>query len=164
MELFLDHCQALKQHNISFSVGMVGIKENIPAIEKMRKALPKDIYLWINAYKRTPDYYTESERRRLEAADRLFPVSNRTYKSKGKACCCGESVIAVAGNGDYKRCHFSDETLGNIYKMPFEKPLSYGICPENECRCHIGYVHLKVQNLKTTYGNAILERVPDTVF
>ncbi len=77
MEQFLDHCQALKQHNISFSVGMVGIKENIPAIEKMRKALPKDIYLWINAYKRTPDYYTESERRRLEAVDSLFPENNR---------------------------------------------------------------------------------------
>lgn len=157
---FLSKCSFLKQRNISFSVGIVGTKDNINEIEVMRRVLPKDIYLWVNAYKQTHGNYTESELRRLEAVDYIFSLNNRIYKTKGKACHCGESVISVAGNGEFKRCHFSNEILGNIYNSNFEQMLGHGTCPETNCRCHIGYVHLKELNMKKIYGSKLLERIP----
>ena len=41
-----------------FSVGVVGLKEHFGEIEALRRELPPDVYLWVNAYKREPDYYT----------------------------------------------------------------------------------------------------------
>ena len=35
--------------------------------------LPPDVYLWVNAYKREPDYYTASMVEELTRIDPLFP-------------------------------------------------------------------------------------------
>ena len=40
-----------------FSVGVVGLKEHVAEIAALRAELPPAVYLWVNAYKREPDYY-----------------------------------------------------------------------------------------------------------
>jgi hypothetical protein len=46
---FLEQCQRLDLLKVRYSVGMVGLKENVLAAEELRSLLPQHIYLWINA-------------------------------------------------------------------------------------------------------------------
>ncbi len=69
---FLAKCRELIARDVRFSVGVVGLKEHMQEIEELRKELPEHIYLWINAYKRLPDYYTVNEMQRLSRLIHCF--------------------------------------------------------------------------------------------
>ena len=47
---FLAKCRALYARGVRFSVGVVGLKEHFAEIAAVRKELPADVYLWVNAY------------------------------------------------------------------------------------------------------------------
>ncbi len=51
-ERFLAKCRELIDRGVRFSVGVVGLKEHLVEIEALRRELPPDVYLWVNAYKR----------------------------------------------------------------------------------------------------------------
>ncbi|WP_165220156.1 STM4011 family radical SAM protein [Aquisphaera insulae] len=158
---FLDRCRQLTRLGIRHSVGVVGLKEHLGEIEALRRELPADVYLWVNAYKREPDYYPEDAIRFLEAIDPLFPVNNRRHPSLGRSCRTGHSVIAVDGAGTIRRCHFVPDEIGNIYEPGFESALLERPCPASTCSCHIGYVHLDHLGLAGVFGQGILERIPE---
>jgi MoaA/NifB/PqqE/SkfB family radical SAM enzyme len=159
-ERFLARCLDLDRRGVRFSVGMVGMKEHAGEIEAMRRALPQHIYLWVNAYKRRPDYYTAEEVRRLTAIDPLFPLNNQYHPSAGRACRAGHTVISVDGDGTMRRCHFVKTPLGNIYEPGFERALHSRPCSNATCGCHIGYVHMDELRLDQVFGASILERIP----
>lgn len=159
-ERFLAKCQELIARDVRFSVGIVGLKEHMPEIEALRKALPAQVYVWINAYKRLPDYYTPAEMQRLSEFDPLFPLNTRHYASLGHACHAGHSVISVDGDGVVRRCHFIKTPIGNIYDADFEQCLSERLCTNITCHCHIGYVHMPELRLDEVFGDGILERIP----
>jgi MoaA/NifB/PqqE/SkfB family radical SAM enzyme len=158
---FLAKCRELDRRGVRFSVGAVGLKEHREEIEALRRELPAHVYLWVNAFKCRPDYYSEDDLRRFEAIDRLFPVNNRHYPSRGRPCRCGTSVISVDGDGTVRRCHFIKQPLGNLYEPGFEKVLFDRPCTNETCGCHIGYVHLDHLGLYEVFGSGVLERVPE---
>jgi MoaA/NifB/PqqE/SkfB family radical SAM enzyme len=145
---------------VRFSAGVVGLKEHAGEIEALRRELPSGIYLWINAYKRQPDYYSSEDIERFEAIDSLFPINNQNHPSLGRACRCGASVISVYGDGSIRRCHFIHETIGNIYENDLREVLRERPCSNQTCGCHIGYVHMDHLKLYQIYGDGVLERVP----
>lgn len=157
---FLARCQDLDRRGVRLSVGVVGLKEHAAAIEALRAALPPHIYLWINAYKRVPDYYTPAEIEQFTAVDPLFPVNNQRHPSLGRACRSGTSVISVDGEGTIRRCHFVRTPIGNIYEPDFEQCLAAQPCPNETCGCHIGYVHMHDLPLYEVFGDGVLERIP----
>lgn len=157
---FVSRCHELDRLGVRFSVGVVGLREHLPEIECLRRELPEHVYLWVNAYKRERDYYQEDDLRRLEAIDPLFPINNRYHPSAGKSCRCGTSVIAVAGDGTVRRCHFIKDPLGNLYEPGFEKALVDRPCSNAACGCHIGYVHLDELRLYDVFAGGVLERIP----
>jgi len=157
---FLSQCNLLQQNNIKYSVGIVGKKENFSLITQLKENLPDNIYFWVNAYKREPDYYTKVELDFLWTIDPLFSLNNTVYKTKGKACFAGESSVSIDGEGNVMRCHFIKEKIGNIYQQSLNQILSSQPCSNQVCRCYIGYMNLKELNLKTVYGDRILERIP----
>lgn len=157
---FLAKCSELVERQVRFSVGIVGMKEHAQEIEAMRQALPAHIYLWINAYKRQSNYYSNEELRSFTNIDPLFPLNNQYHPSRGRACRTGESVISVDGDGTIKRCHFIKATLGNIYEPGFEAVLQPRPCTNATCGCHIGYVHMDELKLHKVFGDGILERIP----
>jgi len=159
-ERFLAKCQELIARDVRFSVGVVGLKEHVQEIEALRKALPEQVYLWINAYKRLPDYYTPDEMRDLSNIDPLFPLNTRHYASLGHPCHAGHGVISVDGDGVVRRCHFIKRPIGNIYNADFEQCLSERLCTNVSCHCHIGYVHMPELHLDEVFGDGILERIP----
>jgi MoaA/NifB/PqqE/SkfB family radical SAM enzyme len=162
-ERFLGRCRELIERGVAFSVGVVGMQEHIEAIELLREALPKEVYLWVNAYKRIPDYYTPADLQRLETVDSLFPLNNVRHTSKGKPCRTGESVISVDGEGVIRRCHFVREPIGNIYMQNWETALQPRLCSNDTCGCHIGYIHMPELKLDEVFGTGILERIPQNI-
>ena len=159
IQKFVDKCEQLKVLEVAFSVGIVGLIENFNCITELKKALPSGVYLWVNAYKRIPNYYTKEQLVFLKAIDPLFSINNSIYESKNKACFAGESSIAIDGEGRVTKCHFDSEVIGNIYQQTLKQILAPSICKVKNCRCYIGYINLKELKLENTYGNKILERI-----
>lgn len=157
---FLAKCRWLDARDIRFSVGVVGLIEHLDAIEALRRELPPHIYLWVNAYKHLPDYYTDDHRRRLTAVDPLFRFNNQRYPSHGAACRCGHSVISVDGDGTVCRCHFIQTPIANIYAPDFEQALKPSPCTNLTCGCHIGYVHMEKLGLYDIFQEGVLARIP----
>lgn len=160
LEKFVGKCQELDALGVRYSVGFVGFKEDLEVLEQLRERLSPTVYLWVNAYKRVPDYYEEADIKRIEKIDPLFRYNTKYHTSLGKACRTGHTTFSVDGNGDMRRCHFIKRVIGNIYKQDFDAVLKPTPCTNNSCGCHIGYVHLEELNLQETYGNGLLERIP----
>jgi MoaA/NifB/PqqE/SkfB family radical SAM enzyme len=159
-ERFLAKCLEVHARGVRFSVGVVGLKEHFAEIAALRRELPADVYLWVNAYKREAEYYTSEMVEELTRIDALFPVNNCSYRSRGESCRAGATVISVDGDGTVRRCHFIREPIGNIYAADFERCLAERPCANDTCGCHIGYVHLDRLRLYDTFGDGVLERVP----
>lgn len=113
---FLDRCRRLDVSGIRYSVGLVALREHLAEAEVLRQDLLPQVYLWGNAYKDVPDYYSEDDIRQWEAIDPLFRINLRPLPSFGRLCRAGSSVIAVDGDGTIRRCHFIKQTLGNLYQ------------------------------------------------
>ena len=159
-EPFLAKCNELIARGVRFSVGVVGLKEHLGEIDALRRELPPDVYLWVNAFKREPDYYSPEMLDDLTRIDPLFPLNTQYHASRGEACRAGHSVISVDGAGVARRCHFIKTPIGNIYDADFESCLTERPCSNDTCGCHIGYVHLDRLKLYDTFGEGVLERVP----
>jgi len=157
---FVAQCESLSRRGVRYSVGVVGIREHVDAIEAIRAALPANIYVWINAYKREIGYYDSDTLARFTEVDPYFPINNVRHVSAGRACRTGESVFSVDGEGVMRRCHFVKAPIGNFYADDFEAALKPRLCPNESCGCHIGYVHRPDLGLETIYGANILERIP----
>jgi hypothetical protein len=169
-ERFLAQCQRLLALGLRFSIGVVGIREQLEQIEALRAALPSNVYLWVNAYdRRGADYYSAAVLARLSAIDPLFDLNLQRYRSRGHSCRAGASVITVDGDGTMRRCHFIDTPIGNIYQPNWGDALIERPCTRAFCDCHIGYVHLRqhqppilegYDDLYELFGDGVLERVP----
>lgn len=159
-ERFLVKCRELLSRGVRFSVGVVGLKEHFSEIAGLRAELPSEVYLWVNAFKREPDYYSPEMLQQLATLDPLFPLNNQYHASRSESCRAGSSVISVDGDGTVRRCHFVREPIGNIYSANFEACLAERLCPNELCGCHIGYVHLDRLKLYDTFGDGVLERIP----
>ncbi len=160
-ERFLARTGELEAAGVRYSVGMVGQKRNLNAAEAMRAALPPHVYLWVNSYKVGDGYYSAEDLTRLKAADPLFELNTRRYRSRGQPCHAGETVISVEGDGTARRCHFIERPLGNVYTQDVRELLRPRLCSRASCECHIGYVHLPQLGAGEVFADGLLARIPD---
>lgn len=160
---FLSKIRRLDEMGVRYSVGIVGLREHLDDIEGLRRDMPPAGYLWVNAYRREPDYYEPRDIERICAVDPLFELNNRSYASLSRPCHGGETVVSVLADGTARRCHFIQTPIGNIYDADFEECLAPRPCPAESCRCHIGYSHLKELDLRALFGRGFLERRPESV-
>jgi MoaA/NifB/PqqE/SkfB family radical SAM enzyme len=158
---FLARCHELDLRGIRFSVGVVGLKRDARQIEALRRELPPEVYLWINAYKHRRGYYDAETTERFTRIDPLFPFNQRDHPSRGHACQAGETIVAVDGRGTIRRCHFIRKPLGNLYEPGFERRLARRPCTRPTCGCYIGYAGLEHLRLDEFFGDGALERIPD---
>lgn len=161
LENFLAKCFQLDEMGIRYSVGFVGFKQDFEILQELKSKLNKDVYLWVNAYKREDNYYTQQDIKFLKTIDPLFEWNTKYHKSFGKDCKAGYSTFSVDGDGNMTRCHFIKKTIGNIYDTTnIDHYLKRTPCSNQTCGCHIGYVHMDEYQLDKVYGNGILERIP----
>jgi MoaA/NifB/PqqE/SkfB family radical SAM enzyme len=155
---FLARCRRLSDAGISYSVGVVAQPAHYPAAQSLRRALPAETYVWINAVKALS--YTAGELAAWEAIDPLFRLNLHRYPSLGAPCGAGSRAITVDGDGTMRRCHFIAEPIGNIYDPDWHSALTPRACTNTDCHCHIGYVHLDYLELAKVFATGLLERVP----
>lgn len=159
-ERFLAQCHELDRRGVRYSAGVVALREHFPEIEPLRAGLDPATYLWLNAYKRDPEYYSADEVAWLTSLDPHFPLNNQYHPTRGLPCRAGQSVISVDGEGTVRRCHFIEEPLGNLYEPDFERCLRPRPCSNERCGCFIGYVHFEPLKLDAVFGPGALERIP----
>ncbi len=159
-DAFLNKLAQLTQMQILFSVGMVGKREAFAQIEQFRRRLPQQTYLWINAFKETPNYYSDEEIAWLTAIDPLFPDNLKDLQSAGKACRGGDSAFAIEGDGTLYRCHLIQQPLGNLYQQPLTTLARQRPCDRASCDCYIGNINLNGLEMARHYGDHILARIP----
>ncbi len=159
-EKFLAQTEILLSKGISFSVGTVGLKEDFAAISSLRNQLSKEVYLWVNAYKRVERYYSPEDVDYLVGIDPLFKTNNVRYKSLGESCRAGMTSFSVDGDGRVQRCHFIKDEIGNIYEDDFFDKLVERSCTNATCGCYIGYIHLDKLKQYEVYGERMMERIP----
>lgn len=157
---FLTQCMTLYENNMPFSVGSVGIRSAFPAIASLRAALPESVYLWVNAYKDKPDYYTAEDLSILSKIDPHFAVNAMDYESLGQTCNAGNEVFYVQGAGLVKRCYKDRGVIGNLYRDGLEGLSAVRACRMKVCDCYIGYIHMPELKLQNIYGSGLLERIP----
>ena len=155
---FVAKIHALEAMGVRYSVGVVAVRAHFDEIERLRADLPRGAYLWVNAEEALQGCYSDAEIERLAAVDPLFELNNRSYRSRGRSCATGETVISVRGDGEARRCHFVNMAIGNIYDEAFEGALRAAPCPNESCNCHIGYSHLKALGMESLFGHGMLER------
>jgi len=160
LDSFLKQCEILNALGVHYSVGMVGLKEDLTLFEEMRSRLPDNIYLWANAYKDVSNYYSDHEIERFVAIDPQFRVNTINHPSYGRPCNAGHLMFSVDGEGDAYRCHFIKTKIGNLYDGSLVKSLSSSPqpCTNQTCDCHIGYIHLPHLQQQQVYGDHILNR------
>ncbi|ASA19419.1 STM4011 family radical SAM protein [Paenibacillus donghaensis] len=157
---FLDQCMKLYEGGVPFSVGSVGIRSAFDAIASLRAKLPEQVYLWVNAYKDLPDYYTDDELAFLGGIDPHFALNATDYDSLGKACGAGSQVFYVQGQGLVKRCYKDRAVIGNLYRDGLKGLSAARSCRMKVCDCYIGYIHMPELRLADIYGSGLLERIP----
>ncbi|MDO3409555.1 STM4011 family radical SAM protein [Saccharibacillus sp. CPCC 101409] len=156
---FLARCSELHRRGIPFSVGSVGVRSAFGAIASLRRSLPPDVYLWINAFKdRGNDYYSAEEIAQLREIDPLFALNLPDYDSLGRTCLTGESVFFVQGSGRVKRCYSDRRVIGHLYRDGIEGLSAERPCGMKRCGCYIGYIHMPELELERYYGKGLLER------
>ena len=157
---YVSQCLELDKRGVRFSAGVVGFPQYKNEIAALRQELPSHIYLWINAVKKQLPQLSPSDRKFFESIDPLYHLNTHHYPSLGRSCRAGKSVISVDGEGTIRRCHFIKESIGNIYHQNWEEALQERDCSNQNCHCHIGYVHLDYLELDKVFGDGILERIP----
>lgn len=155
---FLAQTAQLDAAGVQYSVGVVGQREYADAARALRAALPASTYLWINAVKALA--YTDDEIAAWIAIDPLFRINLQRWPSFGAACGAGERAITVDGEGTMRRCHFIANPIGNFYDDDWREALLPRPCTNQDCHCHIGYVHLDYLELHKVFATGLLERVP----
>lgn len=156
-ERFVAQVRTARAAGATVSAGVVGMPRFVAEIEALRQELPPEVYLWVNAVR--GQTYSDALVARISAVDPLFPVNlRRPYASEGRPCRAGESVIAVDGEGQVRRCNFLPEVIGNLYAPDFADALRPRLCPARTCGCHVGYVHLPHLHLYEVFGADVLSR------
>jgi MoaA/NifB/PqqE/SkfB family radical SAM enzyme len=156
---FLSRVRELTELGIRHSIGIVGLPAHRREAVRLRRELPADTYLWVNAAE--GHTYSEAEADEWTAIDPLFAYSRHPHPSRGLPCRTGDTVVSVDGDGTVRRCHFVPTVLGNLYDGSFRTALRpRPPCPLELCDCHIGYVHLAPLGLYDVFADGILERIP----
>jgi MoaA/NifB/PqqE/SkfB family radical SAM enzyme len=150
----------LRRRGVPFSVGAVGTRENIGAIARLRGRLDRGVYLWVNAYKRERDYYTDEERSALRRIDPLFDLNDRPFASRGRPCTAGQRAVYLDDEGDLRRCFFVGDVLGNLFRDGWRTlPAPLG-CPKQTCDCYVGRMHAVDLDFRAVYGPHLAARIP----
>lgn len=141
VETFISQCEVLKKWKVAFSVGAVGVPEQISDIRKLRECLDSSIYVWINKMDGLGRNYTESEIEAFLSIDAYFEMELKHHPADTDLC---KNSIFVEADGSVRRCNLSRQVVGNLYKddaLSEKNILSeqMNLCTRKECSCYLAY-------------------------
>lgn len=156
---FVAKITALHEAGTRLSVGVVAVPDHLERIVALRRALPAEVPMWVNAQK--PGVrYDAAVRERWRAIDPAFDVDADAHHPRGEPCLAGQDTITVDGDGNVRRCHFVDDVLGNLYADDLSAMLKPRACPRLRCDCWIGYSNLPRLGVREAYApDGLLARI-----
>jgi MoaA/NifB/PqqE/SkfB family radical SAM enzyme len=160
LEELFGRWELLRRRGVPFSVGVVGTREALPHAERLRARLPRDVYLWVSAYKREPDYYAAGELARVRALDPLFDLNNQHFPSLGRPCDAGHRALYLDDEGDLRRCFFVGDVIGNLFRDGWRSLDGPEPCPKPVCHCYVGHMHVVELGFREIYGENLAVRIP----
>lgn len=141
VEEFLSQCETLRKWKVSFSVGVVGVPEQISHIRKLRDCLDDEIYLWVNQMDGLGRNYTESEIEAFLAIDEYFEMELKHHPADIELC---KNSIFVEADGKMRKCNLCRQSMGNLYEDNMQKSR---VCLRKECSCYLAYNNRNEQEL-----------------
>lgn len=145
--------------SIDLCVGIVAIPDDMQSVFELRKRLPPDVYMWINAKERAKTRYIDAQIQSLTQVDPLFPNELKLYRVQPGCCHAGSDSVFITANGDVFPCQINKNRLLNIYTsskavMPFQ-------CAKRLCDCYLAYSHRVDTYLERFFGDYTPVRIPD---
>jgi len=144
---------AVFEQGIGISAGVVAVPEHFEHIAALRRGLPPEVYMWINAQQPRSRPYTDDEVGWLASIDPHFRSTLRREPSRNRFCRAGRESFTVDSSGDMRRCHFVADVIGNIFESEWHKALLPRRCPNRFCDCLLGKSQFDAQSKQ-----AFLER------
>lgn len=157
---FLNRVANVVERGISISVGMVAIPGEMAPIFDLRRALPDNVYLWLNPQQPRTRPFRQDEIATLREIDPDFEFGLKRRRSMGQACRSGRHSITIDGHGRMRRCHFIDTVIGNFYEDNWEASLRRRPCSRQFCDCYLGYTQLDSYRPNLNFDEDLLARVP----
>jgi MoaA/NifB/PqqE/SkfB family radical SAM enzyme len=152
--------QRLRERGVPFSVGLVGTHANLAELRPLRQRLPADVYLWVNAYQREPNYYTPAELNEIRSVDPYFDLNNQYFPSLGRPCDAGHRAVYLDDEGDLRRCFFVGTVIGNLFRDGWRVQDGPAACPRETCHCYVGHMHIVELGFRSIYGEDLAVRIP----
>jgi MoaA/NifB/PqqE/SkfB family radical SAM enzyme len=150
----------LLQRGVPFSVGLVGTRENLPHLHRLRQRLDRRVYLWVNAYQREPDYYKPEQLEQIRKIDPYFDLNNQHFPSLGRPCSAGQRAVYLDDEGDLRRCFFVGAVLGNLFRDGWRTLDAPEPCPKASCHCYVGHMHVVELGFRKIYADDLAVRIP----
>ncbi len=183
---FADKCRQIRDRGISLSVGAVGVPGNIELLQKLRKELPKETYLWLNRMDGLERPYTKEEIEACLEIDSYF-LRELTPPPAEVTSCKGR--LFVEGDGRLRLCNIGqvlDERWEGICRRAEESPaglqekekqgkdFAYGNfnhfnhwdfapnpeCKRRRCTCYLAYGGREEEWNRMLFGHYPLFRIP----
>lgn len=133
-EDFAKKCRKVQSKGISLCAGAVGVPENLPLLDRLRRLLPASIYLWINAMDGLRRAYTKEEEQAFSALDPFFTRELSAVFANPEYC---KNRVFIEGNGRMQTCNISGRTVGSWYQENFSFPSP--VCSRKTCSCYLAY-------------------------
>jgi len=144
---------------IDLCAGIVAIPGDLGYVFELRRKLPKDVYLWINAKEREETRYTKSEVISLMEVDPLFCNELQRHRVRDSCCSAGVSSVFIRANGDVFPCHLNKNRLLNIYKE--QNPVESFKCDRKFCDCYLSYSNRIDLDVGKYFGEYTYIRLPE---
>lgn len=155
VEAFAEKCIQLTKAGIVLCAGAVGVPEHTALLKKLRQALPRQIYLWINQMDGRKRPYTKQEQSDFLEIDPFFlqeliPVPGDSSHCKGR--------LFVEGNGAVRTCNIGPVLKTNWYEL--DAALPEPVCRRKLCSCYLAYGGRRDFMNQILFGPYPLFRVP----
>ena len=157
VDSFLAQCRTLAAMRIPFSVGAVAVPENMGTISRLRQALPRTTYLWLNAQDGRCQPYTREEIQDFTWIDPFFSLELSQPKADLQKCDGGRSSFFVEENGDIAPCNIARTRQGNLYAA---KEYREATCRSRSCSCFLAYAQRKLDMMEDFFGDTGKLRLP----
>ncbi len=143
---FSQNIKELSKAGIRICAGAVGAPEYLELLKQLRKELPEEVYLWINAMDGLKRPYSQEETRQWEEIDPCF--LREIFTPPGNRELCRERLF-VEGDGRLRTCNISPvlnkswqelcreaESLADAgEKISLPEP----VCARKRCSCYLAY-------------------------
>jgi hypothetical protein len=116
--------------------------------------------LWVNAYQREPDYYSDAELEEVRSIDPYFDLNNQDFPSRGRPCGAGQRAVYLDDDGNLRRCFFVGDVIGNLFVDGWRHLDAAQACPRSGCHCYVGHMHIVELDFRSIYGRDLAVRIP----